>query len=158
MMQVNFHGKLRAVNKTSYEKFLKTNGVIVSANNLHCFKNFNEAMKTQSVCWVQNGSMRDHLSKSKSEKLFSKLVLAIHQDQPEKAQKLAGQGAALEKEFWKREDEILFCNPIYDALTSYKDFSAIKLSPILYAAYKRNLVKMLTYKNYFLTSLNFYPI
>lgn len=44
-MQVNFHGKLRAVNKTSYEKFLKTNGVIVSANNLHCFKNFNEAMK-----------------------------------------------------------------------------------------------------------------
>lgn len=66
--------------------------------------------------------MRDHLSKSKSEKLFSKLVLAIHQDQPEKAQKLAGQGAALEKEFWKREDEILFCNPIYDALTSYKDF------------------------------------
>ena len=91
-MEANFNGKTRAVNKKNYERFLKHNGINANKENIRDFVDFNSTMRGSNSDWSHNGHMRNHLTNTKSYKLFKKLVYAMHAPNINQAQKLAGKG------------------------------------------------------------------
>lgn len=133
-MEANFNGKTRSVNKNAYAEFLKNNGIQANKENIHNFVDFNKAMMRRNTDWTGNGYMRDHLTSSKSHKLFKKLVFAMYAQNINKAQKLAGQGANIEEEFWNRDNYGLSFNQIQSALpTAPLQFTATRYNPLLLA-------------------------
>lgn len=136
-MKVNMDGKTRTVNKKNYEKFLSDNGIQANKNNIHMFKNFKQAMAGRTRDWGHCDYMRNHLSRSKSNKLFQKLVYAIQKGHLEKAKNLAGKGADVEKVFWERNGHgITFSHLTSNLPDQPLNFRATRYNPILYAAMK----------------------
>ncbi len=138
-MTVNFDGnKEFKVNKKSYQKLLQNNGV--NAKNIANFTDFNRVMKDHKQAWNRNGYIRNHLSRSKSHRLFKKLVYALQNRNMNKAHQLACKGANIERDFWERDNGYgISFNQITTNLPKQTlQFTATRYNPILYAA-KNNL-------------------
>lgn len=134
---ININEKKRTVNRKSYEVFLNKNGIVASKENLKEFVNFNTAMVKRTQDWTQNHYMRYHLTRSKSKKLFKKMIHALYNQKITEAQKLAGKGANIELVFWERGAFGLSFNELGSRLPKRSlEFHATRYNTILYAAKK----------------------
>lgn len=144
-LNVIFNGNICILNKKSYKKFLRNNGINASDKNIFKFTDFNKAMTGHHENWQFNGHMRDHLSLAKSHKMFVKLVYTIKNQNITKAKQLIGQGANIEKDFWEREDYGISFNEInYKLPEGTLTFIATQYNPILYAA-KNNFADLVRF-------------
>lgn len=140
-MKVDFNGKTRTVNKISYEKFLRVNGIETNQNHINEFAAFQMVLMRRRPNQPRS-FMRDHLSTSKTQKLLKKLVFAMVGNNEGKVQQLALKGANINGEFWDRGRYgfTTSANVFHDLPQQVLDFRATKYTPILYAAETRNVL------------------
>jgi hypothetical protein len=123
---IKLNGKIRTVNKKDYANFLA-----------NVKDNISKAIL-----------MRAHLSNSKGDKLFRKLISAIDKNDSTTAQKLVGKGAFINSKFWIlendpitfRTDHVISFGKITDGLLQNHptplQFKATHFTPLIYAVTK----------------------
>lgn len=136
-IDVAIGGKTRRLNKNSYLKFLNSHGNAIGKKDLKQFCDFSTA-SVKNV--IQNhGYMRDNISRTKSQKLYRKMVGALAKNSVSeyRVRKLVGRGAEIQKPFWIREGRGISFGSINQGLPTNKlKFKAQQLTPALLASKK----------------------
>lgn len=135
--EVVINNKTRQLSKSDYLRWLNSNTAYgdVSNESLATFADFHK-LEVKAA----NGSlgrMRDHLSQSKSQRLFEKMVLALAVNKDvEAAKKYAAKGANLDGYFWVRDGQPISFTTVDADLADDKavEFRAGRLTPLLFAA------------------------
>ncbi|MBS0656376.1 MAG: hypothetical protein JSR46_11415 [Verrucomicrobia bacterium] len=138
--QVAINGKVRHVEREEYIRFLNENTVYndVCADNIKNYVDFN-ALKIEPM--EDKGTMRQNISQYKANYLFQKLASAIvDKADYEKAKKLVGKGADLDRFFWVREGQGISFTTLTAGLSKKNalEFQAGRYTPLLYAAVVNN--------------------
>lgn len=122
------------VNKKSYHRLLSELKVADSDNG---YKNFDRL----TCSYINNrGLMRNRITAYKSEKLGRQFINAFLANDMQKATRLLGQGANIDKHFWLKEGHGPFFNYPGEGLSfqTHPPFKATKYTPFLYAVSNNN--------------------
>lgn len=133
---VCINGKTHSLNKADYAKWINshTNRIDVTKETAKEFTNFCVLQVTRPA---DNASpMNRHLSASKTQSLFYKLVKSMHQKRDfEAAKKYVNKGAQLNQQFWTRGDYDLSFGSMKQGLPDKRiEATFCRYTPLLYAA------------------------
>lgn len=137
---VEFDGKIRSVNKKSYQNLLRSLLSQEQIEGLGQERMFRKVAE-QSKLPTGNVRMRDAISHSKRQALFQKLVMAISTENTTEALLMIGKGAELDGPYYERER----LNPTFqsdsdDLVSKRYRFTVFKAPPIMQAAKKGNRI------------------